>query len=117
MEKERFLSIILVYAAHVDYNFCDNERGFILKNVSQDHFNYALELMERESHSMVFNLINDNILSFYSTDTEQESLLNILFELFNCDDDFSNFEQSFMNYLKLIFESDFQCEVSAQIKR
>lgn len=100
LSKNEFEVFLLIYAAHVDYEFSEEEIAFILKKTDQDTFDRMNDLFNNiaDFTSLKIIIIYKNL--YYKTKAEEDRILELLTELFTVDGDFSRIEKVFVPFFK-----------------
>ncbi|MBT8233330.1 MAG: hypothetical protein HKO66_14200 [Saprospiraceae bacterium] len=102
---QEFKTFILIYAAHIDYEYSENEISFILSCSHQDVYERMLELFKVKNDYSCMKLILSHRSDYFDTKEKQESLFNLLVELFKVDGDFSRIEKNFLPFFQKMIEA------------
>ena len=98
LTKDQFDILLLIYASHVDYQFTDDEKDFILGKCDQDTFEVMYKLFMSLDDFTCLRTITKYKEKFYPTEASQSALFDLLKELFSIDGDFSRMEKVFVSF-------------------
>ena len=102
LNKEQFETLLLIYAAYVDYEFTEEEKSFILSRCSLETFETMHNLfLSLEDFSCLRIIINYKE-KYYPTKKSQDDLFKLLKEIFGVDGDYSRIEKVFVSFFKKI---------------
>lgn len=105
LSKSQLKTLLLIYAANVDYKYSALEEKFIKDQCqTTDEFNQAMELFNENSEATVFTWIMASFNQHFESREEKQFLALELLELFQSDGDYCQFEQSFMNFFNLLVD-------------
>jgi len=104
LSREEFEIFLLIYAAHVDYEFSQDEKDFILKRCDENVFNRMHLLFMDNSDYACMKLILRHKPIYYQNDEEKNYIFNLLKEIFEIDGDYSRIEKVFIQYFERIIE-------------
>jgi len=105
LNKNQFETFLLIYAAHIDFEFSPSEKDFILSRTDKNTFEEMLELFSINGDYSCLKIILNHKLKFYSNKAEEDRIFNLLVEIFKVDGDYSRIEKSFIDFFKKIIES------------
>ena len=100
LTKEELEIYLLIYAAHVDYEFSEDEREFIMQRTSKKTYDKIYELFLNRGDFASLKIILHYKSIYYSAKEEQDRLYNLLKEAFEVDGDFSRVEKVFVSFFK-----------------
>ena len=99
LSESQFITFLLIYAGHVDYDYSDEEINYI--KAQDQHNDY--EIM----YNMFINMVDYSSLKtilkhkdiYLKTDLKKKSIYNKIIELFKIDGDYSRGEKTFLVFL------------------
>lgn len=106
LTKNQFETFLLVYAAHVDFEFSESEKAFILSRTNLETFYAMLELYSKNGDYSCLKIILNHKLEYYSSKEEQDRIFELLVEIFKVDGDYSRIEKSFIEFFKKVIHSE-----------
>jgi len=95
--KQEFETLILIYAAHIDYEFHHFEKKHIIDLYGQDSYDKMLGYYE-QSKPKAFELILKEFRLIYSSEEDKAELKKKLMKLFLVDLEYSVFEKGFIKF-------------------
>ncbi len=105
LTQDEFETFVLIYAAHVDYDYSENEIDFIKSRSSEEVYQKMLQLFENHNDYSCMKIILSHKDIHFNSDTAQENLFNKLKALFEVDGDFSRIEKNFVNFFEKVTNS------------
>jgi len=105
LNKVEFETFLLIYAAHVDFEFSDSEKTFILQNSDEKTFHKMYDLFSAKSDYACLKKILEHKKLFYEEKEEQERIFELLVNIFKIDGDYSRIEKSFIEFFKKIIHT------------
>lgn len=101
--EEEFLCFFLIYAGHVDYEFSDEERNFILSRFDASLFERMEKLFNNYNDYTCLKIILAQRDKHFNTQEKLDKLIEMLKSIFNADGNYSRLEQNFLPFfLKMI---------------
>lgn len=100
-----FLTYLLLYATHADFNFDEEERNFILSKVDEATFNRVNRIFEKHNDIQRIDRIRYYMEKGKYSQADAATLTSQVLKLFKADGDYSTLEQNLMIGLKRIFKS------------
>lgn len=97
---DEFLAFVLIYAAHIDLDFTEEERLVIFANTSEEVFQKVNEDFKKVSDFEALQTIMSYKDKYYSTDKEKEKLSFAVKQVFKADGDFSKLEKLVLNFVQ-----------------
>jgi len=104
LSKEEFETFLLIYAAHVDYNYSDQEKTFILARTTQDVLEKMENIFFNYGDYSCMKIILQHKEKHYSCEKEKERIFLLLKKIFEIDGDYSRIEKSFIDFFKKMIE-------------
>ncbi len=98
--KQEFEIYLLIYAAHVDYEFTDDEKDFIQKRTNRETFDKMYELFLETGDFASLKLILKYKDLYYREEEEQLRLFELLKDTFKIDGEFSRVERVFVSFFQ-----------------
>ena len=105
LSKKEFEIFLLIYAAHVDYEFSEDEKAFILERCDAEVFDRMHKLFMDNSDYISMKLILDHKPLYYQEQEDKDYIFNLLKEIFKIDGDYSRIEKVFIQYFERIIEA------------
>lgn len=106
LSQNQFETFLLIYAAHVDFEFSDSERKFILSRTDSDTFKNMFELYLKNGDYSCLKIILNYRSKYYDSKEAQERIFKLLVEIFKVDGDYSRIEKSFIDFFKKVIQSE-----------
>jgi len=97
--QEEFLAFTLIYAAHADMEFSDEEKSKIKQIVNEKTFSNLYSIFNDMSDYKSLETILSYKGLHYPTAARKSELLNQLKSLFEADGDYSRIEQGLFQFL------------------
>ncbi len=97
--KEDYNCFLLLYAAHADYDFSDDERSFIKSKCSIEIFEKILDHFENLSEYARLQVILQNKDQYMACDQDRTNYFDSIKALFNSDGEYSKLEKTLLNFL------------------
>lgn len=88
----------MIYASHLDYEFCENEESFILKRFDKSVFDKMYELFNQNSDYNSLKIILSYKQKYFSSDSQLEEIFALLSEIFAADGEVSRIEKNFIPF-------------------
>jgi len=105
LSKKEFETFLLIYAAHVDFDFSDSEKEFILANSDPRTYKNMLDLFSNCGDYTCLKKILHHKEVYYKDKPEQERIFELLTSIFKIDGDYSRIEKSFIEFFKKIIHT------------
>ena len=103
LSKEEFICLFLIYASHIDYEFSDTERNFILERYDEAVFNKMQKLFNEQTDYATLELILSHKEFYFNTTEQLNTLVENLHGIFEADGEYSRIERNFLPFfLKMI---------------
>lgn len=100
LTQSEFKTFILIYAAHIDYNFSDKEKQFIKQKTTNQEFLKMLSLFNDQTDYYSLKIILAHKKQYYHLEKEKHKLYAEITELFKVDGDYSRPERIFLDFLE-----------------
>lgn len=97
---DEFVTFLLLYASHADFEFSEEERALIKSKVSTDTYDKIEKEFHETSDFQRLQKIIDCKGLFYPTPARKNELMDIMQKLFEADGEYSSLEKT----LKLFLE-------------
>lgn len=94
-----FLTFLLIYIAHVDMEFAEEEKTMIQKNVGVKTYNKMLETFDSMSDYAAYQAILDYKGVYYPTADQKAELMEKIKDLFHADGEFNIMEKELLHFL------------------
>ena len=94
-----FLAFVLLYAAHVDIEYSDEEKAKVQALVNKNSYQKIYEDFNNMSDYAALQVIINYKGLYYPTAERKEELLSKIKELFYSDGDFSKMEKELLHFL------------------
>jgi len=104
LTKPEFETLILIYAAHVDYEFSESEIQYIESQTTPLTYKNMLEKFNNMTDYVCMKIIIRHKNLYVKTDEQKNELLEKLKNLFKADGDYSRIEKSFLQFFKRFSE-------------
>lgn len=105
LTKSEFIAFVLIYAAHIDFEFTSNEVDFIKSKTCEKSYDKMYKLFEKKGDYAAMKVILSHREKYFETEEKQEALYNMLIQLFKVDGDYSKIEKNFLPFFKKMVES------------
>lgn len=105
LTKEEFEIFLLIYAAHVDYEFSQEEKKFILSRHDKKTFEKMHDLFLNNNDYACMKIILLHKPYYYQKQEERDYIFNLLKDIFKIDGDYSRIEKVFIQYFQRIIEA------------
>jgi len=92
--KEDFMTFILIYGGHVDFEFKAVEKEFIIDRFGQERFNTMNELFDQGTDYDNIEWIRSHKDTFIKTQEDKKSLVASMVRLFSADGEFDLLERN-----------------------
>jgi hypothetical protein len=96
---DEFLAFVLLYAAHADIEFSNEERKFIENKVSEEIFDNIYQEFDQLTDFQALELIMSYKDIYFTSEEDKNHLFSELHKLFHVDGDFSQLEKELMVFL------------------
>jgi hypothetical protein len=100
-----FLTYLLLFATHADFNFDEEERNHILSKVDESTLERVNRVFQRQNDIQRIDQIRSYLKAGNYSKSEQEGLVAEVRKAFYADGDYSTLEQNLMIGLKRILKS------------
>jgi hypothetical protein len=100
LSKEEFLCFLMIYASHVDYEFSQTEKDFILSHFDESMFLRMEKLFNDKGDYACLQLILAHKRLYFNNEKQFNELVELLHKLFEADGDFSRIEKSFIPFFE-----------------
>jgi len=104
LTKNQFEVFVLLYAAHVDYEFSDDEKQFILNRTDQATFEKMYDYFLTKGDYTCMKIILKHKDDYYSSEVELENLFKLLKGIFEIDGDYSRIEKGFVQFFRKMID-------------
>lgn len=110
LTKSEFKTFVLIYAAHVDYNYSDAETQFILEHSTASEFESMSELFGAHTDYHSLKIIIAHKEKYYQDEREKAELYAQITELFLVDGVYSRPEKIFIDFLERLIKQNHESE-------
>jgi len=101
--ENEFMTFLLLYCAHIDTNFDDNEKSMIQNLLDKDHYVAIRDIFSESNDAQCIEIIRSFKGLYFPTSDRKEILMDKVGKLFEVDGDYSNIEQGvFMSMNRLL---------------
>lgn len=104
LSQDEFESFFLIYASHIDYEFSEAERLFILNLYPEEIFQKMLKLFENTPDYNCLQLLLKHKKYYFDSEEKQKRLYAMLQDLFEIDGEFSRMEKNFVPFFQKMIE-------------
>lgn len=105
LSKNEFITFVLIYASHIDYEFTPHEKALILNKTDNQTFNTMMNLFEKNNDYQCMKIILKHKSKYFNNKRDQDQLFGLIKELFEADNDYSRIEQTFIPFFKKMIEA------------
>ena len=98
LNREEFITLLLIYAAHADYSFSEIEKEFILSVSNEDTYSAMFDLFNNRSDFEILKILVSNRTKYFNSQEEREKILSVLRNQFKNDGDRHNIEEQFIHF-------------------
>ncbi len=105
LTPNQFETFLLVYAAHVDYNYSESEIEFILSNTNEETYHSMLDLYHSLSEYQGLKVILEHSKKDFILQSKQVELYDKIVSLFKADGDYSRAEKVFLSFLDKMMDA------------
>ncbi len=103
LSEEEFICFFLVYASHVDYDFSQKEKMFILERFDHSLFKKMEKLFLDNTDYGCLQIIMSHKRFYFNNKEQLDELLQHIHDIFSIDGDYSRIEKNFVTFfLKMI---------------
>ncbi len=99
LTPNQFETFLLIYAAHVDYNYSECEKEYILSHTTREDYNAMHHLFHSVSEYQGLKVILEHSKKHFLLQSEQIELYDKIVSLFKADGDYSRAEKVFLSFL------------------
>lgn len=96
---DEFIAFMLIYVAHVDMDFSDEEKTIIRNNVGTEIYDKMLPIFNEKSDYQALEIILSYKPLYYPTPEQKDELLDKIKLLFNADHDFNTMEKELYHFM------------------
>lgn len=94
-----FLAFLLIYIAHVDMEFAEEEKDLIKKNVGEPTYGKMVTIFNDVSDFRAYQMILDYKGVYYPTQDRKDEIIDKMKDLFYADGDFNIMEKELLHFL------------------
>jgi len=105
LTAKEFETLVLIYAAHADYNYSESEESFIKAHTASTDYEKMLALFNSNSDYNILRTVLENKKRFCTNKDKTESLHQLIIQVFKADGDYSRPEKIFLEFLDRMIES------------
>ena len=103
LEKDEFISFLLLFTANIDVVIDEKEIDFIKSHLSQNSkYKKVYEIFNKCSDSECIEIIDFNVQKYFKTLEAKENIMKEVEILLKIDDNFSSIEQYFLLAIRRI---------------
>jgi hypothetical protein len=95
-----FLAFLLIYVAHVDMEFAEEEKEMIKKSVGEPTYEKMLKAFDAASDYQAYQTILNYKGLYYPTQDRKDELIDKMRDLFFADADFNIMEKELLHFLE-----------------
>ena len=104
LSKEEFLTLLLIYAAHVDYEYSEKEVEFIHKNSTPEVYDKMYSLFQNTSDYACMKILLQHKHAYLSCKEEEDAIFKLMKDLFEVDGEYSRIEKNFVPFFKRMIQ-------------
>ena len=97
-----FLAFLLIYIAHVDMEFAEDEKTMIQKKFGESTYNKMLAEFNAMSDFAAYQTILDYKGVYYPTAEQKAEILEKIKDLFHADGEFNIMEKELLHFLEMM---------------
>jgi thiosulfate/3-mercaptopyruvate sulfurtransferase len=97
---DEFLAFLLIYVAHVDMEFAEEEKAFIRQTTSTEIFDKMLVRFEAVSDFQAYQTILEYKQTHFPDEQKKAELLDKIQLLFDADAEFNIMEKELLHFLE-----------------
>lgn len=97
---DEFLTFLLIYVAHVDMEFAEEEKAFIRRTGGTELFEKMLAKFNEVSDFQAYQTILDLKQTYYPDEQKKAELLEKIQLLFDADAEFNIMEKELLHFLE-----------------
>ncbi len=105
LSEEEFLTFLMIYVAHVDYIYSEDEITFIKDKSHPEIYDRMIALFLDNNDFSSMRIILKHKSEYFHTEKEKSEIFDLIKEIFEIDGDYSRIEKSFVTYFERIIES------------
>ena len=99
LTPNQFETFLLIYAAHVDYNYSESEKEYILSHTTREDYDAMHHLFHSVSEYQGLKVILDCRKKYFQSKEEQHLMQDKIVQLFKADGVYSRAEKVFLSFL------------------
>ena len=99
---EEFITFLLIYAAHADIEFSEEESTFIKEYSGEDSYQKILEAYEDMTEFEILEVLKSYKTIHYPDDESKSKMLETMKELFHVDGHYSPMEKTLSIFLEYL---------------
>jgi len=99
LSHQEFEAFVFIYASHVDYQYSEVEKNFIIERVDQQTYDKMFHLFENNSDYQSLKILLKHKEIYCSEPTTKQILYDKITTLFKVDGDYSRGEKLFLNFI------------------
>lgn len=99
LNYKEFVVFLLIYAAHADVEFHEDEQAFIIAKSSQETFDKMKALFDDMTDIQVLETIRAYKGIYFPTVEQKQELIDAIIELFKADGEYSSMEKTMTLFL------------------
>lgn len=96
---DEFVAFLLIYAAHADIEYTEQEQAFIEAKVSASSYEKVYTAFNNMTDIKVLQTLESYKEKYHNTPEQKERLLGHMQELFDADGDYSSMEKTLKLFL------------------
>ncbi|MFZ1524579.1 MAG: hypothetical protein WAT22_07165 [Saprospiraceae bacterium] len=94
-----FLAFLLIYVANIDIHFAEEEKAMIRSIVGEDTFDKMFAIFDSISDFRAYETILSYKSIYFPNQTEKDSLMEKIKDIFEADFDFNIMEKELLHFL------------------
>jgi len=106
LTPNQFLTFLLLYAAHVDYNYDEKEEVFIKNKTDANTYQEMHKLFHSNSDYQCLKIILGHKNQYYKSECERQLIYNEIIQLLKADGDYSRAEKVFLEFFKRMIKAE-----------
>lgn len=106
LTPNQFETFLLIYAAHVDYNYSESEKEYILSHTTREDYDAMHHLFHSVSEYQGLKVILDCRKKYFQSKEEQHLMQDKIVQLFQSDGEYSRAEKVFLSFLDKMIDAE-----------
>jgi len=106
LSESQFKIFLLIYAAHIDYVYSEEEAYLINALASGSEYKDMLTLFESQTDYQSLKIILAYREQYFQDSADRKKLYQVITELFKVDGDYSRPEKTFLEFLDKLIDTE-----------